>query len=124
MHQPLKNVVGIFAALLLLSFSALAADVDGKWTGSVSTPNGDFPQAFTFKADGAALSGSMTGIDGAEVAIKDGKINGANISFNVTLDFGGMPFMLSYMGVVSADQIKLTGDAMGMPFELTVKKSK
>jgi len=123
-HNLLKTGSAILAALLLLSFSALAADVDGKWTGMVSTPNGDFPQAFTFKADGATLTGSMTGIDGAEVAIKDGKINGANISFTVSLDFGGMPFMLSYTGVVSAEQIKLTGDAMGMPFELVVKKSK
>ena len=85
-HNLLKTGSAILAALLLLSFSALAADVDGKWTGMVSTPNGDFPQAFTFKADGATLTGSMTGIDGAEVAIKDGKINGANISFTVSLD--------------------------------------
>ena len=35
-----------------------------------------------------------------EIAIKDGKIDGANISFSITLDFGGMPFMLSYKGVV------------------------
>ena len=54
---------------------------------------------------------------------KDGKIEGANISCNVTLDFGGMPFMLSYKGVVSAGQIKFTGEAAGMPFEFTVKKA-
>jgi hypothetical protein len=123
MYKFFKHSSAILAALVLFAFSALAADVDGKWTGSVSTPNGDFPQAFTFKADGASLTGSMTGIDGAEIAIKDGKVNGANISFSVTLDFGGMPFMLSYTGVVSAGQIKLAGDAMGMPFELVVKKS-
>ena len=49
---------------------------------------------------------------------------GANISFNITFDFGGMPFTLAYKGVVSADTIKFTGDAGGMPFELTVKKDK
>ena len=111
------------AALLLVAVSAFAADVDGKWSGSVSTPGGDFPVAFTFKADGAKLTGSMTGMDGMEIAIKDGTIDGANMSFNITLDFGGMPFMLSYKGVVAKDQIKLTGDAAGMPFELVVKKS-
>jgi hypothetical protein len=112
------------AALLLFAFSALAADVDGKWTGSVSTPNGDFPQAFTFKADGANLTGSMTGIDGMEVAIKDGKIDGNNISFSVSLDFGGMPFMLSYKGVMSGEEMKVMGEVMGMPFEFVLKKSK
>jgi hypothetical protein len=111
------------AGLLLAAVSVFAADVDGKWAGTVSTPNGDFPQAFTFKADGAKLTGSMTGLDGMDVAIKDGKVDGQNISFSVTLDFGGMPFMLTYKGVVAKDQIKLTGDAAGMPFELVVKKT-
>jgi len=51
---------------------------------------------FNFKADGAMLTGSTLGFDGAEVPIKDGKIDGNNISFTVTFDFGGMPFVLSY----------------------------
>jgi hypothetical protein len=114
----------MLAALLFFGISALAADVDGKWTGSVSTPNGDFPQAFTFKADGASLTGSMTGIDGMEVAIKDGKIDGNTVTFNVSLDFGGMPFMLSYKGVMSGEEMKVTGEVMGMPFEFALKKSK
>ncbi len=112
------------AAMILLASSAFAADVDGKWTGSVSTPNGDFPVAFTFKADGTMLNGSMTGMDGMEIPIKDGKVDGAMISFSITLDFGGMPFVLVYKGAVAPDQIKLSGDAGGMPFELIVKKAK
>ncbi len=111
-------------ALLLLAVSAFAADVDGKWKGSMSTPNGDIPVGFTLKADGAALTGAMAGMDGNDIAIKDGAVDGANISFSVTLDFGGMPFTPTYKGVVSADNIKFTGDAGGMPFELVVKKDK
>ena len=109
--------------LMLAAGSVFAADVDGKWSGSVSTPNGDFPQSFTFKADGAALTGTMAAPDGSTIPIKDGKVDGSNISFSVTLDFGGMMFVLNYKGVVDKEQIKLTGDAMGMPFELTVKKT-
>src|SRR5580700_1001426 len=108
---------------LLLAVSALAADVDGKWNGTISTPNGDFPQAFTFKADGATLGGAMAGPDGKDIAIKDGKVDGSNISFTVTIDFGGMAITLSYKGVVAKDQIKFTGEAMGMPFDLVVKKT-
>ena len=63
-------------------------------------------------------------MDGSEIPIKEGKLDGASISFEVTLDFGGMPFTLSYKGVVSAEEIKFTGDAGGMPFELLVKKDK
>jgi hypothetical protein len=96
----------IVAGLLFLAVSAFAADVDGKWKGSVSTPNGDFPVAFTFKAEGPTLNGSMTGMDGAEIAIKEGKVDGGNISFSVTLDLGGMPLQLNYKGVVAGrDQV-------------------
>ena len=111
-------------AALLLAVPALAADVDGKWTGSIDTPNGAVQVGFTFKADGSTLTGTTTSPDGAEIAIKKGKIDGDKISFDVDLDFGGMAFTLSYTGVVSADQIKMTADFMGMPFEFVVKKAK
>lgn len=114
---------GLVLGLVLLAVPAFAADVDGKWAGTVSTPMGDLPVAYEFKADGATLTGTTLGIDGGQVAIKDGKVDGNNISFSVTLDFGGMPLELTYKGVVSPTEIKITGDFMGMPFEFTVTKS-
>ncbi len=113
-----------FAALLLLAISAFAADVDGKWSGTMATPMGDIPVGFTLKADGAMLTGSTMGPDGSAIPIKEGKIDGDNISFSITFDFGGMPFTLMYKGVVSGDSIRFTGDAGGMPFELIVKRDK
>ena len=109
--------------LTLLAASGFAADVDGKWTGTMNTPMGDVPVAFTFKADGATLNGSTQGPDGMEVKIADGKVDGSNVSFSVTFDFGGMPFTMNYKGVLAAGQIKFTIDIFGMPMELTVKKS-
>ncbi len=108
---------------LLLAGSVFAADVDGKWAGTMSTPNGDVPVGFTFKADGATLNGSTAGPDGAEVKISDGKVDGANITFTVSFDFGGMPLILNYKGAVAKDQIKFTIEVAGMPFELTVKRA-
>ena len=118
----MKKVYAIVVGLMLLAAPAFAADVDGKWTGTVSTPMGDIPVAYEFKAEGTTLTGTTLGIDGGSVPIKDGKVDGNNISFNVTLDFGGMAIDLSYKGVVSPTEIKMTGDFMGMPFEFTVKK--
>jgi hypothetical protein len=110
-------------ATLLLAASAFAADVDGKWAGTLNTPNGDVPVSFTFKADADKLSGSSTGPDGNEVKIADGKVDGKNITFSLTVDFGGMPLTLNYKGVVEKDQIKLTLDFGGMPFDFVVKKA-
>jgi hypothetical protein len=110
--------------LLVMCVTAYAADVDGTWTGTVQGPMGDFPVSFTFKADGTKLTGSTLGFDGMPVPIEDGRIDGNTITFTVTFDFGGMPFMLSYKGVVSPEQIKMSGDAFGMPFEFELKKPK
>jgi len=116
--------IGLIAlTVLLFAVPAFAADVDGKWAGTFSGgPAGDIQIGFEFKADGAKLTGTTTGPDGAAVPIKDGKIEGANISFVVELDFGGMPFTITYKGVVAAEQIKLNADMMGMPFEFDLKK--
>lgn len=113
----------LLAVAMLLASAAFAADVDGKWTGTMATPNGDVPVAFTFKADGAKLNGSTMGPDGAEIKIADGKVDGSNISFSVTFDFGGMPFTMNYKGAVAKSEIKFTIDIFGMPVELTVKKA-
>ncbi|MBZ5634782.1 MAG: hypothetical protein LAO55_16795 [Acidobacteriia bacterium] len=113
----------IVAGLLLVCVSMVAHDVDGKWAGTMSTPNGDVPVNFTFKADGATLTGSTGGPDGGEVKIADGKIDGNNLSFSITFDFGGMPLMIAYKGVMSGAEIKFVLDIFGMPLDLTVKKS-
>ena len=108
------------AALLLLAVSAFAADVDGKWTGSISTPMGDFPVAFNFKADGATLTGSISGPRG-DTAISDGKIDGDTITFTVVREFNGNSMKMNYTGKVSGDQIQFKverdgGEGRGMEF--------
>jgi len=117
-----------FTVLLMmcaLCIPALAADVDGKWNGTVNSPAGDPPVTFNFKAEGEKLTGSTTGFDGSEVKITDGKIldGGKNITFKVTFDFGGMPFVIDYKGAVTPTEIKITADAAGMPVELLLKKA-
>ena len=114
----------VMFVLVLGAAPARAADVDGKWSGSLDTPMGAVQVGFNFKADGAALTGTTTGPDGAEVPIKNGKIDGDKISFVVTIDFGGMMFDLNYTGVVAPETAKLTIDFMGMPMSFEVKKAK
>ena len=113
----------VLSLVLLATLSASAADVDGKWAGTIDTPDGAVNIAFTFKADGTTLTGTTTGPDGAEVAIKGGRIEGSNLSFKVDLDFGGMPLELAYTGVMTGTDMKLTNDFMGMPIEVAVKKT-
>jgi len=109
-------------ALLLIAGIALAADLDGKWTGTI--PGMDIPVSYTFKAEGATLTGTSSGPNDTTIPIKNGKIDGNNISFSVTFDMGGQEMKLDYKGVVSADQIKLSLDMMGQTTEIPLKKAK
>ena len=122
-RRMLLSVLVMFVVVLAAA-PARAADIDGKWSGSLDTPMGALQVGFNFKADGAMLTGTTTGPDGAEIAIKNGKIDGNKISFVVTIDFGGMAFDLNYTGEVSPDTVKLTIDFMGMPMNVEVKKAK
>ena len=115
-------------AVLMMAFtaaSAFAADFTGTWTGNMAGPNGDgFQITFTFKQDGAKLTGTVTGPQGDPMAISDGKVDGDKLSFNVS--FNGMT--IKHEGVVTGDTIKLTtktdsGDFPGGEMTLTRTKT-
>ncbi len=114
------------AALLILSaITAFAADVTGKWTGQMSTPNGDFNLEFTFRQDGSALTGSVAGPQGDPMAISDGKVDGDKVSFTVNAHDG--EFVIHHEGTVSGDTMTLKskseqGDFPGA--EITLTKAK
>lgn len=120
----MKQILAMVLGLFMLATPALAHDADGKWEGTVDTPMGAIPVGFEFKTDGAGLTGTSLGPDGAGIPIKNGKVEGDKVSFTVDLDFGGMAMTLNYVGTASPDTIAFTGDFMGMPFEFTVTKAK
>ncbi|MDR0311225.1 MAG: hypothetical protein LBJ21_06545 [Acidobacteriota bacterium] len=120
----MKKIVFGTALIMLMACFAFGADVDGEWTTEIPGMDGS-PMVvnFTFKADGDKLTGS-TGSDGMEIPISEGKIDGKNISFVVTIDFG-MEMRMTYKGTVEGKEIKLNMDmGMGEPMSMTLKKAK
>ena len=86
-----------------VSTTTQAANIDGNWAGEYQGMN----ISYTFKADGATLTGTTKGMDGNDISIQDGKIEGNQFSF--ALDFGmGMPMKLN--GTVTGDQIEMKMD--------------
>jgi hypothetical protein len=114
----------ILALIALFALTASAADVAGTWKASVETPNGNFESTFTFKVDGAKLTGTVASQMG-ESAISEGKIDGDKVAFAVTRDFNGQTFKITYEGVVSGNELKLTVHFPGREegFEMTAKKA-
>jgi len=122
--MTLRNCLIVFGLILVASM-AFAAPIDGKWVGEIPGMDGNpMKLNYTFKADGAALTGSTTGPDGKELVIKDGKIDGDKLSFTVTVDFGGQEMKMEYKGVLAGDDLTLTMDMMGQPMEFKLKRQK
>ena len=120
----MKKMLCLCAGLLmaLSTATALAADVSGVWTGEMNGGGGGFQISFTFKQDGAKLTGTVQGPQGDPLAITDGKVDGDKISFKVS--FNGMT--ISHEGTVKGDQITLTSKADSGDFpggEMTLKKT-
>ena len=122
----MKKLMYVCAALMMAftAASAFAADVTGTWTGKMAGPNGDgFQITFTFKVDGAKLTGSITGPQGDPMEFTDGKVDGDKLSFNVS--FNGMT--IKHEGVITGDTIKLTTKSDGGDFpggEMTLTRNK
>ena len=110
-------------ALVLAAAPAFAADIDGKWTGSIDTPGGAIAITYTFKSEGATLTGSSLGPDGSPLPIKNGKVDGNKISFAQDIDFGQGPITFNYTGTVSPTDLKLHSSFMDQPIDIALKKA-
>ena len=93
-------------ALLGVGAAALAADATGTWKWTVERDGNSYETTLKLKQDGDRLTGTMSGRQGSETAIEDGKVAGDTISFKVTREFGDNKVVQMYQGKVSGDTIK------------------
>lgn len=122
------RVLILSAALVLAGITmAWAANVDGKWVAQVPGQGGQTREVtFNFKADGAKLTGTVSGRQG-DTPISDGTIKGDDISFTQTFEMQGNSIKLIYTGKVSGDEIKMTRKREGSDqpgAEFTAKRVK
>jgi hypothetical protein len=113
----------MLALMCLFAVSALAADIDGKWTYEMTTPNGDKREgAFNFKADGDKLNGTVSSMRG-ETPISEGKISGDEISFAVVRNFNGQERKMQYKGKIVGNELKLNTSFGERSIEITAKRA-
>ena len=99
----MSRILRFAAVALSLAASLLAADLNGKWNGSLKGRNGDLDTTMVLKVDGEKLSGTVTNMYGEE-QITEGTLKGDEISFIIMA--GGGQFKLVYKGKIEADQIR------------------
>jgi len=98
---------------------AVVADLTGKWTGILKTPDGnEIPLTYNFKADGDKLTGTAESPEGT-VPLDSGKISGDNFAFKVTVG----DKVYKHSGKFYTDSCGLDIDADGMKLHTTLKRA-
>src|SRR5437660_3330361 len=77
----------ILLLMMVFAVTASAADVTSTWKGTAETPNGTIERTFVFKVDGEKLTGETTSQMMGKSVITDGKVDGDNVSFTITVKF-------------------------------------
>lgn len=101
---------------------AIAANLAGKWTGTLKTPDGnEFPLTYTFKTDSGKLTGIASSPQG-DVAITEGKlITATDFTFNLSVN--GSDIKHTGKFYPDADSIGMDIDFMGNKMHTTLKRS-
>ncbi|HTS28108.1 MAG TPA: hypothetical protein VMH81_19680 [Bryobacteraceae bacterium] len=109
-------------ALLQFAGPATAADISGKWMGTMQTPDGQSLEiTFNFKMSGEKLTGTVASSYG-EGEITEGSVKDDAVAF--ILMAGGGQFKITYKGKLVGDELKFNvtlGD-MG-DREMTAKRA-
>jgi len=106
----------------MICLAATFADVSGKWTGNVRTPDGnDLQLNYVFKVDGDKLTRTGQG-DSEPALISEGKVAGDVITFKVTSHEGEIfPHTGKYYA--QGDSIGMDIEVNGAKFHSTLKRA-
>jgi hypothetical protein len=107
--------VPILAVLILvvLSATALAADITGSWSGTISMGDNQFTLTYSFKQEGGTLTGSVTTPQGDALPLSEGKVDGDKVSFAVKTEMNGGAVKFVSSGTIKGEEITITTKAEG-----------
>ena len=113
----------IIVTLLIISSIgaglAMIADLTGKWSGTLNSPDGNTSQIdYIFKAEGSKLTGTAESAFG-NASIENGKITDKEVTFNINLN--GLD--LAHKGTLFTDSIALDIDYKGRPLHVILKRA-
>jgi hypothetical protein len=114
----------LLTLMAVFAFTASAADITGNWKATAEGPNGSMERTFVFKVDGNKLTGETNSSMMGKSTLTDGKVDGDNVTFTITVKFQDNEMKLNYKGKVSGNEIHFTVEnpAGGNTIEWQAKK--
>jgi Zn/Cd-binding protein ZinT len=106
-----------------------AADATGTWQWKMTLQDGTaIERTVRLKQEGGKLTGVTIGRDGTERPIEEGKVQGGEVTFQVTFERDGNKVAIKYRGKVEGDSLKgkIEGNFGGEPrsFDWDAKRAK
>jgi hypothetical protein len=94
--------------LCLVPVPSFSADITGVWVAELSGMGGQAVKTtFNLKAEGATLTGTMSGPGGSNNPISEGRINGDKVSFAVKITANQNEMKIVYSGAVAGNEMRL-----------------
>lgn len=120
MKKKIFTTALLSCALVVAMAAAIFADLNGKWKGVISTPDGNaLDVTYNFKVDGEKLTGTAESPMGT-INVENGKIKGDDFTFSVNVNGTDYP----HKGKAYADSCAMDIDFGGASSHFTVKRAK
>ena len=93
----------ILSALLMLLCTAIFAQkVEGTWTTTIETENGEYTFFAEYNVEGEVITGKLYSVDG-QVKIYNGKINGTEFEYTFELNY----YTIKHVGKLVDGELKM-----------------
>lgn len=120
-------VSSVALCLLLLVAPAMAQDkLEGRWEGKISSPQGERPATATFKKEGAAYTGAITGMRG-DIALKEIKVEGDKVTAKAEVEAQGSTIVINYSFTLQGETLKGAGsldfNGNAFSFDIDLKRA-
>jgi len=102
-----KLHLSLLVLLTMFVSSARAEDkATGTWKWTQSFGGNDVETVLKLKQDGDKVTGTISGFQGNEDKIEDGKVDGDKVTFKVVREFGGNQVTTNYTATLSDGALK------------------
>ena len=97
----MKKII-IPTLLMLLSTAIFAQNVEGTWTTTMETDNGEYTFFGEYKVEGEVITGRLYSVDG-QVEISNGKKNGNEFEYTFELNY----YTIKHVGKLVDGELKM-----------------
>jgi opacity protein-like surface antigen len=109
----LRSTLILIVLLVIMATAALAADITGSWSGTMSMGDNQFSLTYSFKQEGGTLTGSVVTPHGDALPLSEGKVEGDKLSFAVKMEMDGGTVKFVSSGTIKDEEITITTKAEG-----------